>query len=464
MGRNDIGEASISLMKDAQGQPIGFRGIVRDITERKQAEEGLKDSEERYRKLFENAIDGIVLADLERGIIIDCNKVIGGLVEREKTELIGQSQQILHPPEDSIGEVSRTFAQHRFDKEGQVLETQVITKTGEIKQVEIKANILELKGRKVLQGIFRDITERKRSEEALRESEERYRNILGNIEDGYYEVDIAGNFTFFNNSLFKILGYPKEEMMGMNNRVYMDKETARRVYQAYNQVYTTGEPLKAFGYKITRKDGTERFLESHVSLLKNTNGERIGFRGIARDMTERKQTEEALRTEKQNFQTLSENAPFGMVTIDQDGIFRYINPKFKEIFGYDLTDVPDGRTWFRKAYPDPTYRHQVTSDWINDLERTKPGEKRPRVFTVKCKDGTEKIINFIPVQLEAGENLMTCEDITERIQAEEALRESGRNTIPFLRSIEDGYYEVDYPGISPSLMIQPVQNVWLLQR
>jgi two-component system, cell cycle sensor histidine kinase and response regulator CckA len=160
-------EASVSLVKNPSGQPIGFRGIVRDITERKQAEEGLKDSEERYRKLFENAIDGIVLADLERGIIIDCNKVIGGLVEREKTELIGQSQQILHPPEDSIGEVSRTFAQHRFDKEGQVLETQVITKTGEIKQVEIKANILELKGRKVLQGIFRDITERKNNDEKI---------------------------------------------------------------------------------------------------------------------------------------------------------------------------------------------------------------------------------------------------------------------------------------------------------
>jgi len=112
-------------------------------------------------------------------------------------------------------------------------------------------------------------------------------------------------------------------------------------------------------------------------------------------------------------QTLSDNAPFGMVMIDKDGIFKYINPKFRELFGYDLNDVPNGKTWFRKAYPDPTYRHHVISTWMNDLEGFSSGEKRPRTFTVTCKGGAEKIINFIPVQLETGENLMACEDITE---------------------------------------------------
>ena len=112
-------------------------------------------------------------------------------------------------------------------------------------------------------------------------------------------------------------------------------------------------------------------------------------------------------------QTLSDNAPFGMVMIDKDGIFKYINPKFRELFGYDLNDVPNGKTWFRKAYPDPTYRHHVISTWMNDLEGFSSGAKRPRTFTVTCKGGAEKIINFIPVQLETGENLMACEDITE---------------------------------------------------
>ena len=118
-------------------------------------------------------------------------------------------------------------------------------------------------------------------------------------------------------------------------------------------------------------------------------------------------------------ETLSENAPFGMVMIDKDGTFKYINPKFRELLGYDLNDIPNGKTWFRKAYPDPIYRHHVISTWTDDLAGFKSGEKRPRTFTVTCKDGTEKIINFIPVQLETGENLVACEDITELKRAEE---------------------------------------------
>jgi len=143
-----------------------------------------------------------------------------------------------------------------------------------------------------------------------------------------------------------------------------------------------------------------------------------------RDIAERKQAEEALYHEKRRFQTLSDQAPFAMVIIDKKGTFKYINPKFKEFFGYDLADIPNGKTWFRKAYPDPTYRHPVISDWLRDLENASPTEKRSRIFKVICKDGTEKIVNFISVLLETGENLVTCEDFTDQIQAEEPLRKS----------------------------------------
>jgi PAS domain S-box-containing protein len=267
-------------------------------------------------------------------------------------------------------------------------------------------------------------TEHRRAEEMLRESEEKYRTILENIEDGYYEVDLPGNFTFFNDPVCRLFGYSKDELMGMNDRRYTDQENSKKLYQTFNKVYKTGEPTKGFDWEIIRIDGTKRYIEASVSLVKNPSGQPIGFRGIVRDITERKQAEEALRTEKQRFQTLSEQAPFGTVMIDQDGTFRYMNPKFRELFGYDLTDVPDGKTWFRKAYPDPTYRHHVISDWLNDLERAKPGEKRSRVFTAICKDGTEKIVNFISVQLDRGEHLMACDDITERKRAEEALGNS----------------------------------------
>lgn len=150
---------------------------------------------------------------------------------------------------------------------------------------------------------------RKRTEEALRKSEERHRTILDNIEDGYFEVDIEGNFTFFNGFLCRMLGYSIDEMMGMNNRQYMDKENAQKVYQTFNQVYTTGEPYRAFDWGIVRKDDTKRFVESSVSLLRDSKGERIGFRGIVRDITDRKFAEEALRGSEEEAKRLAqENA------------------------------------------------------------------------------------------------------------------------------------------------------------
>jgi PAS domain S-box-containing protein len=110
-----------------------------------------------------------------------------------------------------------------------------------------------------------------------------------------------------------------------------------------------------------------------------------------------------------------------MVTFDREGRFQYLNSRFKTLFGYDLDEVPDGRNWFRKAYPDSAYRRSVVETWVKDLGQIGVGKEKPRVFTVTCKDGTSKNINFISVKLETGEYLVTCEDITERKAAEEAL-------------------------------------------
>jgi len=136
-------------------------------TEHKRTEEALRKSEERYKKQFEEAMDAIFIADAETSILVDCNRAALELVSRKKSELVGKHQRILHPPEEIEGELSRTFKQHLKEKEGQILETQVITKKGEIKDVAIKASIFELEGKKVLLGIFRDITELKQAEEEV---------------------------------------------------------------------------------------------------------------------------------------------------------------------------------------------------------------------------------------------------------------------------------------------------------
>ena len=133
------------------------------------------------------------------------------------------------------------------------------------------------------------------AEEALRESEEKYRTILETIEDGYYEIDLGGNFTFFNDSMCKISGYSRDELMGMNNRQYTDEENAKKLYQTFNKVYTTGKPDKSFRWPVIRKDSTKRVVEASISLRRDAEGEPIGFRGIAHDITERAKAEEGLR-------------------------------------------------------------------------------------------------------------------------------------------------------------------------
>jgi len=135
-----------------------------------------------------------------------------------------------------------------------------------------------------------------------------------------------------------------------------------------------------------------------------------------------------LDEESDKLRTISENAPFGIVLMDSNGRFEYVNPKFMEMFGYNLHDVPDGKTWFRKAYPDHEYRKNVIKTWLTDLEsfkqKSKVGERPNYTFTVTCKDGSKKTINFIPVFLPNGGHLLTCEDITERLYLESQLRQA----------------------------------------
>jgi PAS domain S-box-containing protein len=137
------------------------------------------------------------------------------------------------------------------------------------------------------------------AEKALQESGEKYRTILHNIEEGYYEVDLAGNVIFFNDSLCGLFGYSKEELMGMNNRQLMTDEMAGRVFQTFNEVYRTGIPAKEFDWELTRKDGTKRVIEASISLMRDPKGQPIGFYGIARDITERKQAEEQAKLHQQ---------------------------------------------------------------------------------------------------------------------------------------------------------------------
>ena len=135
------------------------------------------------------------------------------------------------------------------------------------------------------------INQRKIAEAALRAGEERYRRIVESTPDGYYEVDINGNYSYFNDSMCDLLGYSRVEMTGMNHRAYLDDENSEKLLNAINQVYRTRESVKALDFTFKRRDGSLRYAESSITLITDGKGEPIGFGGFMRDVTERRQAQ-----------------------------------------------------------------------------------------------------------------------------------------------------------------------------
>ena len=178
----------------------------------------------------------------------------------------------------------------------------------------------------------------KTAEKGLREIEEKFKNIIENIEDGYYEVDIAGNFTFHNVSMCKILGYSKDELAGLNNRRYMDEENAKKVFKAFNRVYKTGQPYKAFDWELIRKDGSKCYVETSISLKKDSKGQPIGFQGIARDITGRKQAEETLRGSEATINSIFRAAPIGIGMV-ADRVIKQANERLCKMTGYSHEEL-----------------------------------------------------------------------------------------------------------------------------
>ena len=284
-------EVSVNYMEDGGRQMFVF---LRDITERKRAEEILRQSEEKYRSILENIQDGYIEVDLA-GNFTFVNDVVCKRLGYSREELIGMNNR-QYTDETTAKKTYQLY--NRIYRTGEPVrnyEEEVIRKDGTRWIYELSVSLIRNpEGEPVgFRGISRDITERKRAEEALRLSEERYRTILESIEDGYYEVDLAGNFTFVNDSICRIWGYPEEELMGMNDRQYIHKETAKRIYQVFNHVFKTGESGRC-NHEVVRKDGTKKYVEVSISLKKDALGKPIGFRGITRDITDRKRIEEQL--------------------------------------------------------------------------------------------------------------------------------------------------------------------------
>ena len=273
--------------------------VARDITDLKEAEQALRESEEKFRITFNGSPDAVNINRLKDGLYVDINQGFTDLTGFTREDVIGKTSKEIQVWND-LADRQRLVSILEESGFCENLEARFRRKDGSVTTALMSARVIFLEGEPHIISITRDISDRIRAEEALRESEKKYRIILESMEEGYHEVDLNGRFTFFNTSFQKILGYSHEELMGMSYRRYAADETNRtRVAEAYKRVFTTGEPLHDFAWDIVRKDGIKRTVEVSASLIRDKQNHAVGFRGLVRDITERKRVEE----ERENLQS-----------------------------------------------------------------------------------------------------------------------------------------------------------------
>jgi diguanylate cyclase (GGDEF)-like protein/PAS domain S-box-containing protein len=269
-------------------------GSFLDITEIKRAEEALAESQAKYRSIVETGGAGVLIGNLS-GHITFVNQALCKMLGYSEEELVGKPFAAFVHPDDSATVVEK-FAEGLAHPEAEYyLEFRVVHKDGHA--IWIYPSVSPIFRNNVLtsgMAIVFDITERKRLEEDLKSSEERYRTILEEIRDNYFETDLEGNFTFVNDSMCRSLDYSKEELIGMNYRTFACKEDIDVIYRDFNRVFRTGETMKGLSYKFVDRNGTIGFEELSVSAIKDDTGKVVAFRGISRDVTERIRLEREL--------------------------------------------------------------------------------------------------------------------------------------------------------------------------
>ncbi|KKN31618.1 hypothetical protein LCGC14_0822190 [marine sediment metagenome] len=449
-GKRVLHEGVIDLLYDSEGNKIGFYGYIRDITNKVTAEQNLKESEKKYRGILENMIEGYFENDL-KGNYTFVNDYFCKILGYTREELLGKNYRFNYNEKRSK-EVYGLYNQLYKNEISPPLiyEDLFLSSGGETTYIEGLADLrYDSEGIKIgFYGFIRDVTKRKRSEQNLKESENKYREILENMMEGYYEVDLKGNFTFFNNALCELLKYSPEESMGLYYKRFIDEENSKRIFEAFNEVYRTGIQRPRFQYELITKNGEKLFGETSISLKYDSDGRKIGFCGFLRDNTEKKIAEQNLQQSEKKYREILENMKEGYFEVDLRGNLTFVNDYYCKLLGHSSKEEILGKSYrvfqdektsdkLFKIY-NSLYKNEIPTPVMLEREQLTPsGETIYYEALVSLKYNSEgNKVGFFGLM----------RDITERTEAEQKLKESEEKYRGILENIKEGYFESDLKG------------------
>ncbi|MBC8277063.1 MAG: PAS domain S-box protein, partial [FCB group bacterium] len=307
--------------------------LVRDVTERKRAVEEMRESEEKYRTLVENASDFIYTID-EKERILSLNKAAAKLWRKKPEELAGKSIFDLFPKEIAT-EYSKSLRGVFKTGKGHTAESKMIV-AGRETWINTSLNpVKNNKGKVVaILGVTRDITERRRAEDALRESEERFHQVAENAQEWIWEVDADGLYVYTSPIVENILGYRPEELVGKKHFYDLfDPVEREELRKAAFEVFAQKQSFREFlNPNVHRNGKTVWLLTSGVPIL-NKKGDLRGYRGADTNITDRRRAEEALKVSEEKYRLLVENQTDLVVKVNLEGRFLFVSPSYSQMFG-----------------------------------------------------------------------------------------------------------------------------------
>ena len=280
-----------------QGQPA-LQVTSIDVTERKLAEQALQESEGKYRNLVEQSLYGIVISQGDPPRIYFANDAFSQMIGYSFEELLALSpkkvQNLIHPADQ---EMVLSRVQRRLEDKSAPpqYEYRMVRKDGSVLWVEIFANVIEYEGEPAIQAAYSDITERKKAEAALLESEEKFRALVEDLSDWVWELDLKGTITYSNSAVEDILGFSAGQVLGQTPCDFLRPEDVERAQQTFAELIEKKRPIRTLVIQFVHRDHSDVTLEARGSPIFDENGTLIGFRGIFRDITDRLKMLEQIR-------------------------------------------------------------------------------------------------------------------------------------------------------------------------